>query len=67
MVDLCLQEPSYQVRAQASFILKWGSQVKHFLVPVSIQEGRVSFFLPAVIHNGPGQDVSCELNKSILA
>ena len=44
--------------------VKQGGKVNHFLVPFSLQLGSVHFFLPTVI---PGQDVSCELNKGILA
>ena len=44
--------------------VKQRGKVNHFLVPVSLQMGSVNFFLPTVI---PGQDVSYELNKGILA
>ena len=45
-----------------------GSQVKHFLIPISLQRAYVNFFLPAVIHRCAGQDLPAyDLNKDILA
>ena len=45
-----------------------GSQVKHFLIPISLQRAYVTFFLPAVIHRWAGQDLpACDLNEDILA
>ena len=50
---------------QASFILKGESQA--FRGSNEALEGMCSFFLPQSFTGGPGQDVSCELNKGILA
>ena len=54
-----------QVRTQASFIPK-GEGVKSWFQPDS---GGVVFISPSPqsFTGGPGQDVSCELNKGILA
>lgn len=40
---------------------------QYFLVLAKYQRGGVNFFFSAAIHGGPGQDVSCELNKDVLS